>query len=73
MCIDVIDLGKACRHVRKRLHITQMEVAKELSYSISSISAFERGENNNAIILVWYVLHGFDLKGWYNGQNKDRV
>lgn len=73
MCIDIIDLGKSCGNIRRRLNITQKDVARELSYSVSSISAFERGENNNAVILAWYVLHGFDLKRWYNGKNQNGV
>lgn len=73
MCIDIIDLGKSCGNTRRRLNITQKDVAGELNYSVSSISAFERGENNNAVILAWYVLHGFDVTRWYNEQNKDRL
>lgn len=68
MCVDIANLGESCRRLRKNIHKTQKEVAKDLSYSVSSVSAFERGENNNAIILAWYCLNGFDVKRWYNGE-----
>ena len=54
-------IGTACKLRRKALGLTQYAVAVETGYSIKTISAFETGRTNNAILLVWYMNHGLDI------------
>ena len=54
-------IGTACKQRRKKLGLTQYAVAVETGYSIKTISAFETGRTNNAILLVWYMNHGLDI------------
>ena len=69
---DLKVLGKRCKRLRKSLSKTQLDVANETGYSFKSISAFENGRVNNAIILLWYINHG--LEGSVtNGSTKTRI
>lgn len=66
-------IGYRCKCLRKSLNITQDKVASDTGYTNKSISAFENGRVNNALILLWYINH--DLEGVLkNGkkQNCDR-
>ena len=52
-------IGKYCQRYRQKLGIPQSKVANELGYTTENISAFERGLNNNCMILWWYIMNGF--------------
>ncbi len=65
------DIGKACGDYRRKKHITQKHIATKTGYNIRTISSFERGGSNNAIILLWYIMNGFDIRGVLNGKVKD--
>lgn len=52
-------IGQQCRTLRKKLGLKQSDVAVEIGCSKENISAFECGRNNNALILAWYIAHGF--------------
>lgn len=65
---DLKTVGRKCQRLRKSLNIRQSQVAKEIGYTPKSISAFENGRVNNAIILLWYINHG--LEGVENNGNK---
>lgn len=68
---DMRDIGDACRRYRKYIGYTQSEVAAELGFTGKAISGFECGRSYNAIILLWYVYHGIDLREVVNdGANK---
>lgn len=54
-------IGEYCRLWRIAHFHSVNEVAFETGYSPSSISNFERGSNNNALILSWYLRHGMKL------------
>lgn len=59
---DVINLekvGKACRAWRIYCGIRLREVARDTGYSENNIWNFEKGKNNSAVILLWYMKHGF--------------
>ena len=59
-----VDIGTKCKLFRKyTLKITQQVIADELGYSVSNISAFEKGSNTNYNILAWYVKNGFNFNG----------
>ena len=62
MVTDLKRLGGKCKHFRRSKNIQQNRVAKETGYSNKSISAFENGRVNNAIILIWYINNGMDIK-----------
>ena len=53
-------IGRAAGYWRRKNGVKQIEVAFEVGTSLTNISAFERGMNDSATILLWYVLHGFD-------------
>lgn len=61
-------IGHECKRLRRSLNITQDVVAKETGYTSKSISAFENGRVNNALILLWYIRHG--LRGVSNNGKK---
>lgn len=46
----------------EKTNATQSDIARELRYVKSNISAFECGRNNNADILLWYIMHGLDIR-----------
>lgn len=56
-------IGSRCRDYRLNvLGLKQSDVADEIGYSKESVSAFENGRNNNAVILMYYINHGLDLE-----------
>lgn len=57
---DLKTLGVQCKRLRRTLDIKQTQVATETGYSQKSISAFESGRTNNALILLWYINHGLN-------------
>lgn len=59
-------LGEYCAMTRIKRGISQLAVANEIGCSSQNISSFERGNNNNALILLWYIKHGLleTLEKW---------
>lgn len=59
-------LGEYCAITRIKNRITQYAVAREIGCTPQNISSFERGLNNSALILLWYIKHGLveTLKAW---------
>lgn len=59
-------LGEYCAITRIKNRIPQYEVALEIGCTPQNISSFERGNNNSALILLWYIKHGLmeTLKAW---------
>lgn len=53
-------IGRAAGDWRRENGMTQLDIAIELGTTFTNISAFERGRNDSATILLWYILHGFD-------------
>lgn len=51
------DIGELCRRYRLMHGQTLKDVSIRMGYSISSIGYFERGRNDSAKILMWYVDH----------------
>ena len=58
---SVKELGEKCAEYRKQNKILQSEIAEELGVSTETISAFEHGRTNNAVVLSWYIRHGLKL------------
>lgn len=48
-------IGGACQRVRRKVFLTQKEVAEKTNYSVSTISAYENGRLNNASLLAYYI------------------
>lgn len=59
--MDKKPLGKICKEYRESLGLLQSDVANDTGYSKETVSAFECGRCNNAVILYWYVKHGFGI------------
>lgn len=59
--MDIKELGEKCAEYRKQNKILQSEIADELGVSTETISAFEHGRTNNAVVLSWYIRHGLKL------------
>lgn len=59
-------IGEYCAMTRLKKGISQREVARELGCTSQNVSSFERGNNNNALILIWYIKHGLmeTLEKW---------
>lgn len=55
------EIGAKCADYRKSHLILQSVIADELNVSIETISAFEHGRTNNAVVLSWYIRHGLKL------------
>lgn len=56
-------IGHDCKkHRREYIGVSQEEVAEELCMSAGNVSAFERGMNDSAVILSYYVMNGFSVK-----------
>ena len=49
------DIGQLCRDYRTANGQTLKDVSIQMGYSISTIGYFERGHNNSAKIMLWYV------------------
>lgn len=65
-------VGLNCQEYRRtKTSYTQVDVAKELGYSVENISAFENSRNDNMRILMWYILHGMELKDLVRGLNNE--
>ena len=56
--MDMKTLGYLCKITRKRLDLSQKEVAERLQTTPQNISNFENGLNNNAMFLLWYLDNG---------------
>ena len=59
--MELKELGAKCANWRLEAGYTQQHIADKLGMSKESISAFEHGRTNNAMILSWYIEHGFRL------------
>ena len=60
---DSKTVGRICKRFRKeKTNLTQSDVARELCYVKTNVSAFENGRNNNANILLWYIMRGLDVR-----------
>lgn len=53
-------IGISCRRWRLSMGYNVKQICDETGYCASSISLFEHGENNNAILFMWYIAHGFN-------------
>lgn len=61
-------VGLNCQEFRRKKTLcSQVDVAKDLGYSVENISAFENGRNNNMRILIWYILHGMQMDDLVRG------
>lgn len=60
--MDFKKLCAACKAYRESIGYTQLEVSKDIGYSVASISAFENGRVNNAQILLWYIQKGMVIE-----------
>lgn len=61
-------IGKACKSYRRSLGYTQIDVANETGYTQQNISRFEKGTNDNSLILMWYVRHGMVIEDFERGK-----
>lgn len=65
-------VGLNCQEFRRTKTLyRQSDVAKDLRYSVENISAFENGRNDNARILMWYILHGMELNDLVEGLSNE--
>ncbi len=62
MEFDLKMIGLRCRNFRIAMGIKQARVAVDTGYSVENISSFERGHNDNARILLWYLVNGLSVK-----------
>lgn len=67
MIISLRELGQRCQAYRIDHGFYQMDVAKDTGYSVENISAFETGRNDNARILLWYLVQGMCVEYLFEG------
>lgn len=58
MIIGLREMGQRCKKFRVEQGYFQTDVAADTGYSVENISSFETGRNDNARILLWYLMHG---------------
>lgn len=68
----LVKLGKECKEYRNSINMLQLDVAIDTDYSVESISAFERGRNNNLKIFLWYVENGYNVNDFLDRIGKDK-
>ena len=57
-------LGNACAKYRREvLCVPQRFVAVDVGCSIPNVSQFEKGHNDSARLLLWYLSQGFRVEG----------
>jgi len=62
MIISLRDIGRRCKEFRVSRGYYQTDVASDTGYSAENISSFETGRNDNARILLWYLVHGMKIE-----------
>lgn len=65
-------IAHLCAKFRRKIKVKQKQVAIETGYSEKTVSAFERGHSNNAILLMWYINHGMPHE-YLEGCNMDET
>lgn len=55
-------IGESCREWRKNMRMPLREVADLMGCSIQAVSRFELGYMNNAVMLMWYIENGAEVK-----------
>lgn len=55
-------IGACCRKWREDMRMTLREVADLMGCSVQSVSRFELGHMNNAVMLFWYIENGAEVK-----------
>lgn len=65
--INNLDFTENCRIFRQLKGYLQVQVAEDTGYTQRTISRFESGRLNNAIIYNWYISHGFKPYYDYRG------
>lgn len=55
-------IGESCREWRTQMRMSLREVADLMGCSIQAVSRFELGYLNNAVMLLWYVENGAEVK-----------
>lgn len=56
------EMGRRCKATRTYYKYTQQEVADECGVTQPIISRFEKGEDDSATLLSWYLSHGLEIK-----------
>lgn len=60
-------MGQTCQFVREYMGLPRAYVAEKTGYTTQTIYDFERGRNNNAILLFWYVRNFSSLMDFLKG------
>lgn len=55
-------IGKSCRIWRNTMDYKLNQISEETGFSIPTISSFEHGTNDNMVIFLWYLAHGFNTE-----------
>lgn len=67
-------MGQTCQYLREYMGLTRAHVADKTGYTTQTIYDFERGRNNNAVLLFWYMCNFPSLmtflKGSITNENK---
>lgn len=59
--MTIKELGYSCKCWRRGADITQKEMAVIMNKSAESVSAFECGRNDSAMMLMYYIAAGYPI------------
>lgn len=51
------------------MDLTVAHICHDTRYTPSNVSYFETGKGNNAVLLFWYIAHGFDPQKDFRTEN----
>lgn len=60
--IKQVWIGKSCKTWRTTMDYKLTQVSEETGFSIPTVSSFEHGTNDNMLIFMWYIEHGFNTE-----------
>lgn len=70
--LDMKYIGSRCMEFRKNKTVySQSDVGRDVCCGQYNVSKFERGQNNNALILLWYFLHGMAMSDLFPKGGKE--
>ena len=67
------NLGRACKEWRKSHGYTLAQVGNEIGYTLNNVWGFEKGRNDNGVIFLWYITHGFTYEYYRDFCRKEGI
>ena len=62
-------IGTSCKRWRQSMGLSVTQICAETCYTASSVSYFENGNSNNAVLFFWYLARGFNPRTDFRTDN----